>query len=125
MLGHVAEGGQGLTSPDRDPKSHPVMKDKAHECNTSQTESDMHDTHTTGRGVCLMHLGRCNGGANPAMRNLGNYRGTGELVPFCACGSPMAKWTYAFPGSFGAQSCIGVSAFLLPSPKIQGKWMRC
>ena len=33
------------------------------------------------------------GDANPAAaaRSLGNYRGTGEIVPFCTCGALMAK----------------------------------
>ena len=59
------------------------------------------------------------GGATPAACNVGNYRGTGEkMYPFylrLTHGEvEICSW-----GSFGARSCIVVSSFLLPSPKIE------
>ena len=43
---------------------------------------------------------------------MGSYRGTGEIVAFCTCGSLVAKWTYAF-GACLALWCLP-SYFLHP-----------
>ena len=42
---------------------------------------------------------------------LSNCRGTGETVPFCTCGSLMAKWKYAF----GAHVGLSHASLCLPS----------
>ena len=56
------------------------------------------------------------GGGNPEgvliLRRVGNDCGTGGTVPFCPV--DICIW-----GSFGAQSCIAVSSFPLPSPKFE------
>ena len=54
---------------------------------------------------------RPSGGANRAAHNLGDYRGTGEIAPFCTCGSLMAKRTYAF----GAHLGLSHEVWCLPS----------
>ena len=60
--------------------------------------------------MTLPHLFVICGGANPAAHpeahNLGNYRGTGEIVPFCTCSSLMAKWTYAFGAHLGLSNAL-------------------
>ena len=60
----------------------------------------------------------CYGGANPAARNLGNYRGTGEVVPFCTCGSLMAKWTFAFGAHLGLSHASRCLPFCFLHPKL-------
>ena len=49
----------------------------------------------------LVLSGGANPPAHPAAHNLGNYCGTGGIVPFCPCGSLMAKGTYAFGAHLG------------------------
>ena len=69
--------------------------------------------HSVEAGSCS---GWATGGAHHAARSLGNYRETGEIVPFCTCGSLMAKWTYAFGAHLGLShaSCRLPSYFLPP-----------
>ena len=74
-------------------------------------------------GIWLAGPGACGclarGGANPAARTLGNYRGTGDILPLCTCSSLMAKLDTCIWGSFGAQPGLAASSFPLPSPKIE------
>ena len=72
---------------------------------------------SAGLRVFPQELVKCiSGGANPAARNLGIYRGTGEIVPFCICSLLMAKWTYAFGAHLGLShaSCCLLSYFFHP-----------
>ena len=57
--------------------------------------------------------------ARPAARTSGNHHSTRDLMPVCTCGSPMALVDICIWGSLGAQACIAVSSFLLPSPTVQ------
>ena len=50
-------------------------------------------------------------------RPLGNCRGTGEIAPFCTCGSLMAQWTYAF----GAHVGLSPASWCLPSNVLHPK----
>ena len=60
------------------------------------------------RGCVHQHRTLLMGGATPAARSAGNCRGTGDMVPFCTCGSHMAKWAYAFGAHLGLchASCV-------------------
>ena len=85
-----------------DSRGHPVSGP----CHTASALYSMVRTHTD---AVYREFQAAMGGANPAARpaaspvahTLGNYRGTGEIVPFCTCISLMAKWTYAFGAHLG------------------------